>query len=118
MTPNHPGVPGRATTTADHTDPVLVVCALAGWGNPLLGVDATEPYVRKLLTSTLRTLSRQEILAWRRHYFVSEQNNRWNVAKRWAITLLGTPGAEDLPDDPSPDPSHYSGVAGMEVTDP
>lgn len=98
-----PGVSGRAATEADRANPVLVICALAWKGNPLLGLDATEHDVRGVLESTFLQHSRDEILSWRTNFIASEQRNRWRVAKQWAVDLLGVPGAEHLSDVLCPD---------------
>lgn len=98
-----PGVNGRAVTEADRANPVLVICALAWKGNPLLRLDATEHDARRVLESAFRQHSRDEILSWRRNFIASEQQNRWRVAKRWAVDLLRVPGAEHLSDAPCPD---------------
>lgn len=98
-----PGVSGRAVTEADRANPVLVICALAWKGNPLLGLDATEHDARRVLESTFLPHSRDEILSWRKNFTASEQQNRWRVAKRWAVDLLRVPGAEHLSDTPCPD---------------
>lgn len=107
-----PGVSGRAATEADRANPVLVICALAWKGNPLLGLDATEHDARRVLESTFLQHSRDEILSWRRNFIASEQQNRWRVAKRWAVNLLRVPGAEHLPDAPCPD-EHRPHAPGM-----
>lgn len=52
------GVSGRTVTEADRANPVLVICALAWKGNPLLGLDATEHDTRRGLESTFLQHSR------------------------------------------------------------
>lgn len=98
-----PGVSGRPATAADRANPVLVICALAWKGNPLLARDSTEHDARRVLESTFQRHSRDEILSWRKNFIASEQQNRWRVAKRWAVDLLRVPGAEHLSDNPCPD---------------
>lgn len=99
---SRPRVIGRTTTTADQSDPVLVICALAWKGNPLAGDDATEGYVRRVLNSTFAAHSRDEILSWRSRVPPPEHRIRWSAARRWAVRVLAVPGAEHLPEDPSP----------------